>query len=383
MNIGILYPRSKAHPSLLPDFMDGIKASLKQELSEGTMQLFSESIGFGAAEKEVYEKAEKLLVLENADILIAYVDMRVAPILAPLMHASGKLLILVNAGANYPDNWIPQPGTIYLTLQHAFASWLTGSLAGKMKNKNGVFATTFFDCGYLHSAAMIKEFTVAEGNIVFNYINKQAYDNQFEIKQLTDFLAANKNAENLLCAFDSLPASLFYKLLSESEQASSLHLFATPMMLEPDALKGIGEGFPFSIDGHVPWIASQNNDGNKIFKEVYKDKTKRDPSIFALQGWETGLVLKQIFIDCKTYYIDGNKITDHLATIQIDGPRGEMKFNKETHYFFTPVHKCSLKNNTANLESEWINNIDDKWKAFTAIENSSNSAGWLNTYLCY
>ena len=125
------------------------------------------------------------------------------------------------------------------------------------------------------------------------------------------------------------------------------------------------------------------DDLNKVFKEVYKDKTKRDPSIFALQGWETGLVLKQIFIDCKTYYTDGNKIADHLATIQIDGPRGEMKFDKETHYFFAPVHKCSLKNNTANLESEWINNIDDKWKAFTAIENSSNSAGWLNTYLCY
>ena len=53
MNIGILYPRSKAHSGLLPDFMDGIKASLKQELSEGTMQLFSESIGFGAAEHGV------------------------------------------------------------------------------------------------------------------------------------------------------------------------------------------------------------------------------------------------------------------------------------------------------------------------------------------
>ncbi len=65
MKIGILYPRSNAHPAMMADFMDGIKTALKHAELHDHIQLFSESIGFGGNEKEVYEKAEKLLLLDG------------------------------------------------------------------------------------------------------------------------------------------------------------------------------------------------------------------------------------------------------------------------------------------------------------------------------
>ena len=101
----------------MADFMDGIKAVFNQTELQSDIRISSESIGFGGNEKEVYEKAEKILVLEAVDILVAYIDLRVLELIKPLLYASGKLVLVVNPGANFPQNWVPQPNIIFITLQ--------------------------------------------------------------------------------------------------------------------------------------------------------------------------------------------------------------------------------------------------------------------------
>src|SRR5688572_25340009 len=113
MNVGILYPRSKAHPGITQDFMDGIKAYTG--LQPNGMTFIPESIGYGGSEKEVYEKAEKLLMIEGVDVLVAYIGEKVIEILHPLLQASGKLMLVVHPGANYPGSWIAQANIIHLT----------------------------------------------------------------------------------------------------------------------------------------------------------------------------------------------------------------------------------------------------------------------------
>ena len=74
MNAGILLPRSNAHPEAGLDFMDGLRAFLKQKELKNQVQFFSEHAGYGAVETEVYEKVEKLLIIDDVDILLAYID---------------------------------------------------------------------------------------------------------------------------------------------------------------------------------------------------------------------------------------------------------------------------------------------------------------------
>ena len=199
MKIGVLYPRSKAHPGIMVDFVEGIKTALQHQQLDQKVRLISESIGFGGNEKEVYEKVEKLLVLEGADVLVAFVDLRILEIIKPLLYASGKLVLAVNPGANYPENWVPQSNIVNLTLQHGFLCGLTGKLAAQMNKTNAVTATTFYDCGYLHIAAMVKNFVKAGGNIIYNYVNNQPYDDAFDIIPLTDYLSSDKTTQFTLC----------------------------------------------------------------------------------------------------------------------------------------------------------------------------------------
>ncbi len=383
MKIGILYPRSNVYPGMMMDFIDAVKASLKQcQLTDKTT-LHSESIGLGGNEKEVYEKTEKLLVLEGVDILVAYVDLRVLDILKPLLYTSGKLVLIVNPGANYPQNWVPQPNILYLTLQHGFLCWLTGKLATQMNKTNAAMATSFYDCGYLHTAAMVKRFVQSGGSITYNYVNNQLYDDMFEIKTLTDHLSVDLEIDSLLCVFDSIPASLFYQRLNNFQKESELHLFVSPMMLEKKALENTRDGFQFSINGYLPWHESLDNKNNQIFQDAYKQTTNREANVFSLLGWETALIAQQVHLLAQENYADGTGIAEQLAEIKISSPRGEMKLDKDTHYFTAPVYKATLNNNSSEMIIENMGNSENDWADFTEHPSEGVSSGWTNTYLCY
>jgi branched-chain amino acid transport system substrate-binding protein len=383
MKIGILYPRSKAHPGMMVDFVDGIKLAVKQYQLNNEVELITESIGFGGNEKEVYEKVEKVLTLEGADIIVAYIDQRVVSLIEPLLHASGKLMIVVNPGANYPENWIPQPNIIYLTLQHSFLCWLTGVKAAKNNATGAAVATSFFDCGYLHVAAITNGFINNGGNILHNHVNKSLYNDTFEIKALTDYLDAEKETDNLLCVFDTSPAALFYERLNNYEESKRLHLYVSPMMLEEPAWKANGDGFNFLIEGHLPYHAAATDAANAEFRNVFTANTKREPSLFALQGWEIATVIKEIVNNCKENYTEGSSVAAHLATTVINSPRGELKLDKETHFFIAPAYKGIINNNTEELLVTPAESVQDEWKKFVANPVTGPSSGWTNTYLCY
>lgn len=383
MKIGVLYPRSNAHPGIMMDFMDGLGISLKQHQLNDDIQIIAESAGQGGNEKEIYEKAEKLLVLEGVDLLVAYVDLRVLDILKPLLFASGKLVLIVNPGANYPQNWVPQSNIIQLTLQQGFLCWLTGKMASQMNYKNAAMATSFYDSGYLHTAAMVKGFVDTGGKITFNFVNNQRYDDTFDIKQLTSYLSTDNATNSLLCIFDSLPASLFYAQLNGYDAAGGLRLFVSPMMLEKMALDKITERTEFSIEGYMPWHVLLENNANRVFRDCYSRQTNREAGIFSLLGWETGLVLREVFKLADGQYANGDELAEKMATSKISSPRGELKLDRETNYFVAPVCKCSMKQYAGTLEVEWTDVPEKEWRSFVECPADGVSSGWTNTYLCY
>ena len=381
MNVGILYPRSKVHPGITQDFMDGIKAYTG--LQETGITFISESIGYGGSEKEVYEKAEKLLLIEDVDMLVAFIGEKVLEILHPLLQSSGKLLLVVHPGANYPYSWIPQPNIIQLTLQDAFLCWLCGQDAGKEAGDRAVMASTFYDCGYLHLATMVKGYTDSGGNIVFNYVNNQPYKDGFHIDEMESFLAANPGRQNVLAVFDELPASLFYNKLNSTDVAGELNLYVSPMMLQQAALVNSGSGLQFPVSGYTPWLPGAEAGNTKIFCDAFRVKTKRDPGLFSLLGWETGMILKQISGTISSGFGDGAGIAGALQKITFNGPRGELRLDPATNYFTSPFVRCHVPHNAGQITTAVHAFPADAWAAYIQLPTDGSGSGWTNTYLCY
>ncbi len=382
MKVGLLYPRSNAHPELMTDFINGLKVALKDPLN-GQIQLITESIGFGGNEKEVYDKTEKLLLVEGAELLIAFVDLRILEMLQPLLIQSGKLTIIVNSGANYPVNRTPTPNIVHLSLQHAFMCWLTGIEAATQDQKNSAVATTFYDGGYLHMAAMVNGFEKAGGIITYNYVNNNRYDADFSINPLTDYLMSDKNTNTLLCIFDSTPASLFYSRLNEYSKNNNLHLFVSPMMLEQEALKKMNDGFNFSINGYIPWHPSIETNATHDFKEIIQEQTNKTATVFSLLGWETGLILQEVLSMNNVPHNDGLLLVTQLLKCKINSPRGGLIMDLKTNYFVAPVYKCSIPFNSTDLSFNEVQQYENEWADFVQLPTEGIVSGWTNTYLCY
>lgn len=383
MNVGILFPASTAHPNVGLDFMNGLRAYLKEHNISEQVNFFSESIGIGGSEKEVYEKAEKLVMMDDVDMLLAYVDERVLDMLKPLLHATGKLMIVINPGANYPLNWLPQDNIIHLTLQQAFCCWQTGKLAAQEENKTAATASTFYDCGYLHSAAMVKHFANAGGSVNFNYINNDKYDDSFGVTPLTGHINGSHEAVNLLCTFDTLPASLLYGLLKKDATTEKIKLFVSPMMLEKEALESNGGDFPFSISGYTSWLAGAPHAGNATFGDAYTKKSRSATSIFAVLGWEAGMLLEAVVKKGGADVTNGAALVDMIRSEQFESPRGTLRLDPETHYFLGALALCTLPAHGNELQTTWSDDYEADWKAFTEEKTGGSISGWTNTYLCY
>lgn len=383
LKIGILYPRSQAHANLAADFTDGIRAVLEtQQLTAHTALVF-ESVGFGGNEKEVYEKAEKLLVLDRVDILVAYIDQRVMYLLNPLFQSSGRLILIINAGANYPENWVPATNMVFLTLQHSYLCWLTGATAAGSGSAAAAVTTTYYDCGYLHIAAFTNGYTRNGGEITFNDVNKSRYNESFDISPLSDYLQTTVAARDLLCVYDTGPAALLYKRLKNHPAAGQLKLFVSPMMLEDTAWNQGETGYPFSIEGHLPYHPALEGEANAQFRLSYSRYANRSPSLFSIQGWESALVLAAVIKHNDEDYTNGAALAALLTGVPIESPRGELVLDGETHYFRAPAYKGLIRANTQELQISPADQTGEEWTNFVADPLTGLSSGWTNTYLCY
>lgn len=376
MKVGLLFPMSNTYPGIGQDFMDGIHSLFKQQDIQ-TITILKEGVAFGGVEKEVYLKAEKLLVSDDVDVLVAYVDERVLPMLHPLVMATGKLLVVVNPGANHPQQWIPQPGIIQLNLQHAFLCRLTGALAAATANPKAALATTYYDCGYLHAAAMVNHFMAQGGSIEHNYVNNQAYNDSFEINALLEFLTARTDCSNLLCVFDTLPASLLYQLLNQHSPGRTLQLFASPMMLQAKAIAAVSDHAPYNIQGYLPWYPELDTAWNNDFVKT----CSRPASIFSLLGWEVALILQALLKAGMAS--NAEAATAYLKTTSLQSPRGILQLDDATQFYVAPVAKYTLLQDEKVPQIEWITDVEKEWRAFTAQNIQGPVTGWTNTYLCY
>lgn len=383
MKVGILYPRSKTHIMLGPDFLEGLKTFLQKEGLIESISIVTESIGFGGEEKDVYVKAEKLLIEAEADLLVAFLDLKVIGILEPLLFTCNKLALIVSPGANYPAQWSSSPHILHLTLLQAYMCWLTGQLVSANDQKDAAVATSFYDCGYLHVAAMARGLVRAGGSVRYNYINNQKYDDQFHIDELASFLQQNKDVDNVMCVLDSVPASLFYKRLESDAEIAALNLYVSPMMLESQARVTLGEHRNFSINGYSTWLGDGSNDNGTGFINSFKEKTKRPASVFGLLGWETGLLLKEFFRSNPDSWSDITLMRDSLLKKTITSPRGPLHLDESTGYFISPALRIQIAADTGQPSVAIIEKNEDEWKEFSSVPISGVTSGWLNTYLCY
>ena len=382
LRIGILLPRSTLFPSLGLDILNGIKYFLKKQKLSDEVKLITDNIGFGVNEQEVYSKTEKMLLQEDVDMVILCADTKITEMLQPLFTASNKILLAVNFGANFPENWQPAPTTITHSLNFCLHTRLTGKLTALETNKKAVNVVSYFDGGYRQCYCMLQSHQENGGVPVFNYVtaHKSA---DFTLAPLADFLEQNSDVNTLLCLFAGDMAEMFYREVSPLQKKYNLNLYVSPMMMEASLKDTLGNEFNIdNVKGFIPWHASLKNNANDIFKETIS-AAGHTANYFSLLGWETGMILNEIIRQNNSGNSNATKVVKALTATSFDSPRGWMKIDALTQNSYGPSYLATYKNNFEISIGNEVENMEEEWSAFTKEKlPPGESSSWRNTYLC-
>jgi branched-chain amino acid transport system substrate-binding protein len=381
LNVAVLLPGSTMYPTIGFDFNDGLKSCVQYYQAENNFSFYYEQAGFGSNQKELYSKVESILLQKQVQVVVAYIEFRMAELLQPLFEGMNKLLVVVNAGANVPNPAKHYPNMILLSTEDAFHCYLTGKMAVD-SNTEGIMCASYYDAGYKHCSSMTGGFMNNSGSIIFNSVSPLKLK-EFNLKSLTNYITENNKYDAvLLCIFSAEYAGLFLNELGKNEIADRLTLYLSPMLLEEALQKNITSAVPYkTAKGFTAWISTLENMENKIFKEAFIQNSQRQPNRFAVLGWEAALLLEVV-----EKFIQANnsptvaEITTHLNNITLQGPRGRLKFNNGVSR--APVYEVKLENPFLPVLVKEISLNEEEQDAFYKKPADQIESGWYNTFLC-
>lgn len=378
--IGVLLPGSTLYPSIGMDFLQGIRAGFKfhQYL---TADIKVEIISFGLKDDEIYAAAERLLLVNNADVLVAYAGDHHAEKLAPLCTAAGKLLLVTNAGASYPVYSENISHTIFHSFNDCLCAFLTGRYAARQEGGHGgILATSFFDGGYTHVHAMSNAFMLAGGQVMHNYVSHYKKE-EFNTDTLTAFIKDNPDTRKMLTLLSGDMARLFYEKMLPLQQEHKLQWYVSPMMF--DSTPGdFAEPKPAAPDmcGYTNWLPGLENETNQQFIQYFKTEHGKEANLFSMQGWESALLVMR-YLEIRQGAAGTEAAIDLLKSEKISSPRGVLVLNEQRH-IIGPAHFATSTGNLQVSITDTITDLQPVWEEMCAQIPTDAVSAWRNTYLC-
>jgi branched-chain amino acid transport system substrate-binding protein len=369
--IGFLLPRSTDYPAMGFDILDAFRIHL-QLLGVEDLQLITENIGYGDNQQLYYAKAEKLLLEDDVQLLVAYSGVLNAEPLYQLAQSSGRAFLFLDAGMQMPTE-DKMPNNWFLSLQGIDASYRLGQLAAKGK-RNVLMASSFFDAGYRGSLFNIKGIDDEGGKVSGNYVSTHKIS-EFSIDRYLELL--NENSPQVVMAnFSIYLTELFMKELKEKGSlATPLPFYCSPFMAEETILTkcDFPTGEFYTI---IPWATSLDNEAQFLFLKSIQEQKNKVANLFHLLGWEAAVVTVRLL----------NEGPQSLANWSFDSPRGKVIFNAETQTSYAPLYQGMI---VSDADGKCKLKIDEKLEITQEEHQQTCSqklegihSGWKNNFFC-
>ncbi len=380
--IGVLLPRSTHYGAIAIDLLEGLRNGLQHYAANDIVQITTKSIGFGTHKEDVYKATEQLILEEDVQLVVAYISNKMVQVIRPLIMATHKILIVLDAGAGLPQEHPSCPNIIYHSLHNALGAKLAAKYAINDGHKEAVFASCLFDGGYLHTYAMSNSFTTHGGEIVYNHVTLYKPE-EFTMQPLCNFYNTGNKACTL-AIFSGEYAQWFYKSISAINQNTAACIYAAPFTLEENMLLDVD--FPnISIKGVVSWSSTLDNEENKKFKANI-EASQNHANVFNLLTWEASQLIVYIFSLTEIHKKNIIAITKALKEKQFNTPRGLLTFNVKYNTTLTPMHEVVLirtnENKSALNITNTIYDVNADFENMAIEEIVGITSGWFNSYVC-
>ena len=268
------------------------------------------------------ENANKLVQRDKVDVLVGTVHSGVQMGIQKVARDSGVLSLIPNAGVHAATRSLCAPNVFRTSFSNSQPTRALGQAMVAKGHKKAVWITWKYAAGDEAFEGFKESYTAAGGTIVkelglpFPQVEFQAL--------LTEIAALKPDA--VACFFAGGAAAKFMKDYAAAGLKGKIPLYGSGFLTE-----GVLEAAGPAADGvttTLHYSDSLDTPRNKKFRLDYAKAFKAQPDVYAVQGYDTGLLLIQGANAVKGDLNNKQALYKAMEGATIDSPRGKWTMSK-------------------------------------------------------
>jgi len=323
LRIGLMLPYTGTYAALGNAITNGFKLAVTERGGKlGGRELEYFTVDDESDPSKAPENTNKLVQRDKVDVLIGTVHSGVALGMVKIARETGTLLVIPNAGAAAATGDLCAPN-IFRT---SFTNWQTGYPMGKIVVdrgfKNVVTITWKYAAGEESASGFAEGLAKAGGKVV-----KELWVPfpQVEFQALLTSIASLK-PDAVYTFFAGAGAVKFVKDYAAAGLKGNVPLFGSGFLTD-GVLEAQGEAAQ-GLETTLHYGDGLDTPRNKSFREAYSKAYKSDADVYAVQGYDTGLLLAAGLDAVRGDATQKNQLIAGLEKARIESPRGAWTLSK-------------------------------------------------------
>jgi len=363
--IGVLLPQSKSFPKMGKEFLNGLRMTLSKEAN---FEIKIEGIGLANNPEDVMNSIQKLINQEEVSLTTGILGHQGLNEIHNFMDGIDEPLIYADFGSIAPADLSDRKNIWCNSLNLCQSTGMLAKYFGDNSIKNVAISTSYYDSGYGFVQAMENEFQSTQQSQFSGHFITPLHPRENEASLMQEFISTHPS-DAVFAFHNGVYAKEHASYLKENKINKNIPLYTLPFSVDERVLEEYPEVFN-ETRCITSWFAELDTPENKIFVTDYKNRYGSLPSVFAVLGYENGILIKNYFED------------QALSSQTLIGPRGSVSVSadlKRTEYSFYLVQ---LIYQNDRYEQQVIEKFEIE-KNSKSISSTVEVGGWHNAYLCH
>lgn len=323
IRVGLMLPYTGAFAPLGVAIENGVRMAINEQGGKlGGREIEWFKVDDESDPSKGVENASKLVQRDKVDVLIGTVHSGVQMGIHKVARESGVLTLIPNAGVHAATRALCAPNVFRTSFSNSQPTRALGKVMMDKGHKKAVWITWKYAAGEEAFEGFKESYTAAGGTIIkelglpFPNVEFQAL--------LTEIASLKPDA--VACFFAGPSAAKFMKDYAAAGLKGKIPLYGSGFLTE-----GVLEAAGPAADGvttTLHYSDSLDTPRNKKFRLEYAKAFRMQPDVYAVQGYDTGLLLIQGANAVKGDLNAKPALYKAMESAVIDSPRGKWTMSK-------------------------------------------------------
>ncbi len=334
VKLGLMLPYSGTYTALGEAITNGLRLAIEQQGGQlGGRDVEYVELDSEANPSKAPQNMSRLVKGDKVDFVIGPVHSGVAMGMLRVAKQSGAITIIPNAGLEAATNQLCMPNVF----RTSFSMWQDAYPMGKVAFDQGhrrIVTITWDYAGGKEDLAGFEEAFEAEGGEIVEQILVPFPSTEFQ-SYLTQIASLEPDA--VYTFFAGGGGVSFVRDYAAAGLKESIPLLGSGFLTEGNvaALGDAGEGVMTTLH----YAETLDSEENQAFVSAYQEAYGEAPDTYAVQGYDTGMMLVQALDAVGGNTEDQEALIEALAGVELESPRGPMSFSDSHH----PIQNVYLR----------------------------------------